>query len=137
MIPIAPPLQHPILMRIFPTAMPTLKTSSPLTASYSIAPSRRSSNSNERTKQNGSAAYAAPINAFLQSASIGSVRYTISSTHQFPLPHSLILTFVFHKLYSNIPHQSCACQNRPGPGRVNSLISNNIRRPIKFSTPSR
>ena len=46
------------------------------------------------------AVYAAPIVAFLQSASIGSILYAISSTRQFPLLHSLILTFVFHKLYS-------------------------------------
>ena len=47
--------------------------------------------------------YAAPIVAFFQSASIGSILYAISSTHQFPLLHSLILTLVFHKLYSQIP----------------------------------
>ena len=59
MTPITPPLQHPILMRVLPTAVLILKTSSPLTASYSIALSRRSSNSNELTKPNVFAAYAA------------------------------------------------------------------------------
>ena len=83
-----------------PTSMQTLKTFLPLTASYSIALSQRSSNPNELTEPNLFAAYAAPIVAFLQSASIGSILYAISSTHQFPLLHSLILTFVFHKLYS-------------------------------------
>ena len=83
--------------------MLTLKTFSPLTGSYPTALSRRSSNSNERIKQAGSAAYTAPIAAFLQSASIGSILYTIFSTHQFPLPHLLILTFVFHKLCSKNP----------------------------------
>ena len=85
--------------------------------------------------QNGSAAYAAPINAFLQIASIGGIPYAISSTYQFPLPHSLILTFVLHKLYSNIPHRSCAFQNGPGPGRVSSLTETvNSERRVKVLT---
>jgi hypothetical protein len=100
MTPITPPLQHPILMRILPTAIQTLKTFSPLTASYSIALSRRSSNPNALTKPNFFAVYAAPIVTFSQSDSNGSILYAISSTRQFPLLHSLILTFVFHKLYS-------------------------------------
>ena len=131
--PLTPPLQHPILMRILPTTMLTLKTFSQLTTSYSTALSRRSFDLNERTKQDGSAAHAAPIDASLQSASIGSIPYAISPTHQFPLPYSLILTFVHHKLYSKIPRRSCACQNGPGPGRVNSLISNEVWRSIEFS----
>ena len=69
--------------------MLTLKSFSQLTASYSTALSRRFSDLNELTKQDGSAAHAAPIDTFLQSASIGSIPYAISSTHQFPLPHSL------------------------------------------------
>ena len=54
-------------------------------------------------------------------------------TDQFLLPVSLILTFVNHKLYSKTPRRSCACQNGPGPGRVNSLISNEVWRSIEFS----
>jgi hypothetical protein len=37
---------------------------------------------------------------FLQSALNGSILHATSSTRQFPLLHSFILTFVFHKLYS-------------------------------------
>jgi hypothetical protein len=77
-----------------------LKTLSPLTTSYSIALSRRSSNPNARTKPNFLAAYAAHIVAFLQSALNGSILYATSLTRQFPLLHALILSFVFHKLYS-------------------------------------
>jgi hypothetical protein len=62
--------------------MQTLKTFSPLIASYSIALSRRSSNPNALTKPNFFAAYAAPIVVFLQSASIGSILYAISSTRR-------------------------------------------------------
>ena len=52
MIPPTPLLQHPILMRISLIAMQTLKTFSPLTASYSIALSRKSSDPNALTKPN-------------------------------------------------------------------------------------
>ena len=31
-----------------------------------------------------------------------------------------------------LPRRSCACQNGPGPGRVNSFISNEVRRAIDF-----
>ena len=68
-------------------------------------------------------AYAAPVYALLKSAQIGSIPCAISSTDQFLLPVSLILAFVHHKLYSKIPRRSCACQNRLGPGRVNSPLS--------------
>jgi hypothetical protein len=48
----------------------------------------------------------------LKSASKGSILSATSLTRQFPLLHPLILTFVFHKLYTQIPRRSCACQNR-------------------------
>ena len=63
-----PSHQHPILMRILPTTMPTLKIFSQLTASYLTALSRRSTALNDRTKQDGSTAYAASIDTFLQRA---------------------------------------------------------------------
>ena len=91
------------------------------------------SNSNALPKSNCFAAYAAHIVALLKSASNGSILSATSLTRQFPPLHPLILTFVFHKLYSQILRRSCACQNGPGPaGRVNSLISNEVRRAIDF-----
>ena len=82
--------------------MQTLKTFSLLAADRQLLNRRISKvlNSKELTKPNVFAACAAPIVAFLQSASIGSILYVISSSRQFSLLHSLILTFVFHKLHS-------------------------------------
>ena len=132
MIPITPLLQQPILMQRSLTAMPTPKIFLPPTASCSIALSRRSSTPNALLKPHYFTAYAAHITAFFQSALNGSILYVTSLTCQFPTLHPLTLTFMFHKLHSQIPRRSCPCQNGPGPGRVNSLISNEVWRTIDF-----
>ena len=80
-------------MRTLSTTMQIPKICPQLTGSFFPVLSRRSSVLDEQPKENGSAAYAMPIDAFLKIAPIINTLFATSSTDQLLLPVFLTLTF--------------------------------------------
>ena len=67
--------------------------------------------------------------ALEENGSYAYLSWLVATCHSFRLVVHALMSLIL----IIIPRQSCACQNGPDPGRVNSLISNEVWRTIEFS----